>query len=107
MLVWGAHLGTTILTFHKIMACAWVVEPVKVALSKGFAQAGKFVFCMQEIFFPVKFVRLEKPPLLCLYICNGIYFKYFSNFVHLIGCCMHGSLLVHGKSSAHTTYLPV
>ena len=39
------------------------------------SQTGKSVFCARKIFFPVKFVRLEKPPSQRFPICNGTFLQ--------------------------------
>ena len=70
-------------------------------------RTGKLVSCARKIFFPVKFGRLEQPPLQHLPICSYIFPLYFPNFVRMVGRCAHGSLIVRGSSSARTTHFSV
>ena len=66
------------------------------------------MFSAHGRYFPLQICTLGKtalasPP----HITWHIFQVYFSNSACFIGCCMHGSLLVHGRSSACTTYFPV
>ena len=68
---------------------------------KLLTQTGKFAFCARKIFFPLQFARMEKPS------SHLLPYEMVISSARLIGRCAHGSLLVHGRSSARTTYSPV